>query len=289
MRLESYESEEHQKMVRSLLNGRFENTAFCVLAPDGETRLSGTGRSPSMGLRSGGRRGPGRGRGSDDSVITSMNGIAKKYRMRGDAEEAVVQDFHTFRQALNVASGDQRLLFLVLAPEKERAELRKRLRRVFADSEIVGRFHTDFAETKEDAKWHEGIKGVNSGTKAGMYVVRADAFGQSGKLMTSLPIDAKEEEIKGSLLKANRSFASDEERKVYRDHVSEGRREGIFFENGMPYGEDRDGDGKIDHRGGLNRRGPEGRGPRGRGEGRGREGRRSRGPGQAERPRERRE
>jgi len=31
VRLESYESEEHQKLVRAFLDGRFENTAFCLL------------------------------------------------------------------------------------------------------------------------------------------------------------------------------------------------------------------------------------------------------------------
>jgi hypothetical protein len=50
VRLESYESKEHQDMVRSFLDGRFENTAFCILAPDGKERLSGTGRSPNAGL-----------------------------------------------------------------------------------------------------------------------------------------------------------------------------------------------------------------------------------------------
>ena len=265
VRLESYESEEHQKMVRSFLNGRFENTAFCLLAPDAVTRLSGTGRGPAMGLRSGGRgaRGPGGGKGSNDSVIEAMNTIAKKYRTKGKREEAVVQDFHSFRQGLNVASGDQRLFLYVVAPEKERRELRESLRVVLGDQEIVGRFHTDFAETRVDAKWRDAVKGAQS--KSSLYIIRADKFGQKGSVMASLAMEATSKEIKSALLKANAEFAKTEKRKVYSEHVSKGRREQVYFENGVAYGEDRDGDGEIDHRGGRGGAGRPGGGPRGRG------------------------
>ncbi|NNE93410.1 MAG: hypothetical protein HKN23_17330, partial [Verrucomicrobiales bacterium] len=58
MRLESYESKEHQDMVRTFLNGSFANTAFCLLSPDGKERLSGSGRGPEQALL---RRGGGGG------------------------------------------------------------------------------------------------------------------------------------------------------------------------------------------------------------------------------------
>ena len=56
-----------------------------------------------------------------------------------------------------------------------------------------------------------------------------------------------ENEIKTAMLNANKTFASREDRKTYQDHVTSGRRQGIYFENEIPYGEDRDGDGKIDN------------------------------------------
>ena len=230
-------------MVRKYLNGRFANTAFCVLSPDGEERLSGTGRSPAMGLAPrGGRRGPD---GDDDVVMEAMERIAKNYRPKGDPNTPVVQDFHSFRQALNVASGDQRLLLFVAAPAAEREGLRKSLRPVMGDPDIIGRFHADFGDTP-DAEWAENIDGAKS--KPGMFIVRAGKFGQDGKLLAQLPLDATAAEIKASLLKANAEFAKTEERKVYRDHVSQGKRQRVYFENGMPYGEDRDGDGVIDQR-----------------------------------------
>jgi hypothetical protein len=83
--------------------------------------------------------------------------------------------------------------------------------------------------------------------------------------MKSLPMEATSKEIKNALLNANAEFAKTEKRKVYSEHVSEGRREQVYFENGVAYGEDRDGDGEIDHRGGRGGAGRPGGGPRGRG------------------------
>ena len=56
-------------MVRKFLDGRFENTAFCILAPDGETQLSGTGRGPEQALRRG------RGRLDDENVVTRARNL----------------------------------------------------------------------------------------------------------------------------------------------------------------------------------------------------------------------
>ncbi|MGI9243187.1 MAG: hypothetical protein ACR2RV_20485 [Verrucomicrobiales bacterium] len=257
VRLESYESEEHQKMVRSFLDGRFENTAFCLLAPDGEERLSRTGRAPWMAFRT--RGGP-RGRGGDTEVkskISEMEKVADAYPAKGDAGKPVVQDFHSFKQSLNVASGDQRLLLFIAAPEKRQEALEKALRPIFGDEAVVGRFHCDFLSEDADEKWSDVVDGASS--EDGLFIIQSDEFGQAGKVLKQLPPDAQAAEVTAALLKANREFATQEERKVYKDHVAKGRREGVEFETVMPYGEDRDGDGVIDHRGGR------GRGPGGEG------------------------
>jgi len=263
VRLESYESLEHQDLVRSFLGGRFENTAFCILAPDAEERLSGTGRSPNQGLASG--RGPGR-KSGDDGVIESMEKIAKSYRPRGKENEMTLQDFHTFRQALNVASGDQRLLLFVSAPEADQAKVKEALKPVFAHEDVIGKFHLDFADAAADEKWGDLIK--KSPSKPSIVLIHADEFGQSGRAIDELPLNASPKDIKDALLKANEGFAVAEVRKDYGDHVSAGRRERIHFENEMEYGEDRDGDGEIDHRGGDGKSGKGMKGKGGKGKGR---------------------
>jgi hypothetical protein len=246
-------------MVRSFLNGRFENTAFCLLSPDGKQRLSRSGRAPWMAFNT--RRGPhGRTGESEKVTVPAMENVAKKYKPKGDVKTPVVQDFHSFRQALNVASGDQRLLLFVSAPEDDQKQIRKTLSPVMGDTRIVGRFHSDFLGKQGDEKWEEAISGVGSKTKSAIFVIQSGKFGQKGSVLEQLPIGANASEIKTALLNANMSFAKKEKRKVYSDHVAEGRRKRIYFEGGVEYGEDRDGDGKIDHRGGGRRPG----GPGGR-------------------------
>ncbi len=67
--------------------------------------------------------------------------------------------------------------------------------------------------------------------------------------MKALPLDTKTDDLKEALLKANEAFAETTAKKNYRDHVQQGRRQGIEWTMPMEFGEDRDGDGKIDHRG----------------------------------------
>jgi len=247
VRLESYESIEHQKIVRSFLDGRFENTAFCLLSPDGQKRLSRSGRSPWMAFSTVGPRiSP---TALERSTVAAMETAAKNYATTGNLDTPVVQDFHSFRQALNVASGDQRLLLFVAAPAAEREEIRKKLSPVVGDPNVVGRFHVDFIEDEGDEKWSAAVSGIEPASKPTIFVIRSDKFGQDGTVLKQLPSDATPAAITTALLSANELFAKDEVRKVYSEHVSEGRRKRVFFEGGVEYGEDRDGDGKIDHRG----------------------------------------
>jgi len=265
VRLESFENKEYHDMVRSFLNGRFANTAFCILAPDGKERLTRAGRGPSHGLSS---RGPGPGAEKEESnaeIIEAMEDIAKSYRPRGKEDELTLQDFHTFRQALNVASGDQRLLLFVAASAGDQEKIADTLKPVFADEAVIGRYHLDFANAATDAEWADVVDGVKG--KSGLVIIRSGQFGLKGKVMDQLPLSATGVEIKAALSEANAEFAKEEVRKVYGEHVSQGRRTGVTFENEMPYGEDRDGDGEIDHRGGAGKGGEKGKGKGGKGKG----------------------
>ena len=241
-------------MVRSFLDGRFENTAFCLLAPDGKERLSRSSRAPNMALSE--RRGPPRGAAGleNEFGIAAMDKVAKNYTTNGDPKKPEPQDFHSFRQALNVASGHQRLLLFISMPEDKQGTIKPNISQVLGDPDIVGKFHTDFYSNTSDQQWTEVIEGEKS--KAGIFIIHADTFGQNGEVIQQLPADAKPAEIKSALLEANQKFATMEQRKVYGSHVAAGRRQGAYFEGGVEYGEDRDGDGKIDHRGGGGGRRP---------------------------------
>ena len=231
-------------MVRSLLNGAYANTAFCIFDPQGEQHLSRSGRSPSQVI---GRRSSE----SNDRVIKEMKRIASGYKPKSDGT-AELQDFLSFRQALNVASADQRLLVFVNADKATVEKLSPTLKKLFADKDIIGRFHLDIAG-EDDGQWGKVI--ADAPPEPAIHVIRAGKFGLDGTAVSKLSLDTSLEDLKKNLLAENKKFSEVESRKDYADHVRAGRRQGIEFKSEIPYGEDRDGDGKIDQRGGRNRGG----------------------------------
>ncbi len=230
------------------MNGIYVNTAFVLFDPTGEEHLSRTGRSPAQVL--------GRWRSnSTDSIIRHLESTTLRYQQKGKPNDAVLQDFLSFRQALNVASADQRLLVFVNADESAIKKLTPSLKELFADEDVIGRFHLDLAG-QADATWVDAVKGSESAPA--INIIRAGKFGMDGAIMSRLPLDVPLESLKAKLLADNKEFGLTEERKVYASHVMEGKRKGIEFELEIPYGEDRDGDGEIDRsrsRGGSSGRG----------------------------------
>ena len=112
------------------------------------------------------------------------------------------------------------------------------------DDEVIGRFHYDFES--DAGAWEKILTG--NGSPSHIKIIVPDTFGQSGKVVKSLALDTKAEDLKKALLEANETFAKTTAKKNYNTHVKEGRSEGIEWTMPMAFGEDRDGDGKIDER-----------------------------------------
>lgn len=237
VRIDSYDSEENQKIVRSHLNGAFANTAFCILAPDGEERLTRSGRGPGQAV-------------GDRNFAETLDRIAAKYKSKGKPLEAALPDFPSFKLALNVSAADQRALVLVTGSEDELTRAEKRLRSVAWHPSVAGRLHFDLDATGD---WKEPLAQEKE-AGAGIYIVKPGAYGLKGDVIKRLSHKASTDEILTAIAKANARFAESTEKKVYSEHVATGRRKGITIEMAMPHGEDRDGDGEIDQRRGRNRR-----------------------------------
>jgi hypothetical protein len=201
-----------------------------MLAPDGQKWLTKASRGPEHVF---GRR----------SATQQIQRFAIQYPAKADPSDAIVQDFHTFRQALNVASAGQRVFVLVYAPSEKTDHLRQSLKPVANADEVVGRFHFDF-ETSSD--WVEKIEGASD--KPGIFIITPGEFGLKGKLLERIPIEASSATLTAALMRANQAYAKSTPKKVYSSHVAKGRREGVYFEGAVPYGEDRDGDGEIDRK-----------------------------------------
>ena len=122
-------------MVRKLLDGRFENSIFTIFAPDGETQLTEAGRGPNQVFG-----GPPH---QNASKVAGMKAIADKYEATGDPSASVLQDFHSFGQALNVAAAEQRVLVVLQGDEEALAKAKGMLRPLATSAELIGRFHYD--------------------------------------------------------------------------------------------------------------------------------------------------
>jgi hypothetical protein len=114
----------------------------------------------------------------------------------------------------------------------------------------VGRFNYDFESDSES--WTAPISSKSK--KSGFYIVRPGEFGLEGEIVKLLPLNTSKETLLQEMAVANRDYAKRTKKKVYSSHVVEGRKQGKRIEMAMPFGEDRDGDGKIDHRGGAGNR-----------------------------------
>ncbi|MDA7514467.1 hypothetical protein N8513_00545 [bacterium] len=157
-------------------------------------------------------------------------------------------DFGTFRMALNIASGDQRVLVLQAGENKE---ANANLSAAASSDLMIGRFHYDVE--KDASKWSEVIEGEKS--TEGIFLINPDQFGQKGSVIAQLPLSASRQEIAKAMQEANATYIETTEKKTYSEHVKAGRRAGVYFEMPVEFGEDRDGDGVIDHRPGKGREG----------------------------------
>jgi hypothetical protein len=224
IRLDSYESDEAQQIVRRFLNGRFANTAFCLLDPDWETELTRGGRSPNQVVRS-------------SDLAKGLKKVAAKYREKGRRGNAVVPSHPEIRMAVNFAAADEQLLVVVKASKSDMEAAKERLQKFTNDPAIIGRFHYFFEESQ----------------RPGIELLQPDAYGQEARRLTKFPLATKISDLKAEILKQNERYGAETKRKVYRDHVRRGRRLEIEWKMPMEYGEDRDGDGEIDYRGGARR------------------------------------
>ena len=170
-----------------------------------------------------------------------MYRIADDYEPTGSEEAAVLQEFNSFRQALNVASADQRLLVFVNTIDETAIQ---NLQTTFSDENVVGKFHLDIINPQTDGNWGKAITGANE--QPAIFVIQSGQFGIDGKAIKQLPLGSKPDEIKLALAECNQQFAQVETRKDYGTHVAQGRRQRVYFENEIPYGEDRNRGGSAD-------------------------------------------
>lgn len=213
------------------------------MSPEGVELTRKGSRSPLMTFR------------SVKGATNAMDLYLIDYEPRGESSNPVPQDFDSLRQAINIASADQRPLVLISTKEANTKNAKELIGSIAFDEDIVGRFHFDFASNPSE--WDKKLVDANGKTitflKEGIHILYADEFGLKAKLVKTLSPKIKPQNLKNVLISANKHFAKVTPVKNYNDHVRKGKALGIVFDMAMPYGEDRDGDGIIDRRGGIGR------------------------------------
>lgn len=228
-RLGTYENAAEAKLLTGIFVGRsgeLENTTFVLLAPDGKTTISRAGRGPKFLMR--GRHG------DADELTKIIRDTAAKYRPKKKA--AALPQTYDMRRALNIAACDKQPLVIVRASSTaKRAVLEKRLAVLAWKDEFVGRFHYAVVDPKADKTAKptlKEIKDLPSGD--GVYVVRPGKFGITGEVIAKLPAKASDEKLHALLLKTDREYTAAGTARHHRDHVRDGRRNGIEWETEIP-------------------------------------------------------
>ena len=225
VRFDSYENDETMDAIRELLNGRLANTACTVLAPDGKSRLSGSGRSLHQLF-------------GDRFIEAELARIAKQYPGRNMDELPLTPDFTAVRESVNMSACDGRPLVIAWASsETERAAMEKQLRPLAWSEEFIGRVHWDM--TVGDS-FRSLIPNSLAG-ESGVIVVQPEPYGRTATVIGAIDLDLSLEDQQWVLRRAVERFEEQFEKLPYEQHVQAGLRQGIEWDEAVEMGERDDG------------------------------------------------
>jgi len=216
VRLATYEDPVEAKFVQALVrthSGELENTAFCLLAPDGKKKLSRAARGTEQVY--------------DDAaaMAADMRRVVGLY-----SPKAVLTSLPLVanpRLALDVAAADGLPLVVIVGTDTAaRQRSHDRLAKIAWTKELIGRFVYAEGSVKDVL----GVTGIS--IDVGMMVIAPDRFGQKGTVLRQVGAEAAAEKVAESLRGALDEFKPSSN--AFRTHVREGQRLGVFWETRVP-------------------------------------------------------
>ncbi len=207
------------KSLGSSATGGLLNTAFAILAPDGKTVLTGTGRSPRQVFR-----------GSEevtlDHLLATMEEIRNRYEPRKSSPPPALPYLADLRIALNVASCDDQPLVIVKAKSPSRRKSLERLLAPLAWSpDLRGRFAFAHAsDTESDSEMLDAITGAPASDA--ILVVQPGVYGTRGTVIASTTRLSKDA-VRNVLERGKTAYRSMEKD---RGTVRAGKRRGLRWE-----------------------------------------------------------
>jgi hypothetical protein len=225
VRLATYESASEAVVLKSFFVGRsgeLENSTFAILAPDGKTKLTRAGRSPSFAY--------GRNASAPAAMAAEMNRLAKRYPgKRAALKAAPLPLVADVRLGINIAACDSLPLVVVVGKDAaQRAKLEKTLAPVAWDEANLGAFIYASTHEVKDLKPLTKVK-----ASPGYVVVQPGVYGQDGSNLVQLPASATPKALAEALAKARKKHSA-AAKKDRRSHVRTGQREGVHWDTEIP-------------------------------------------------------
>lgn len=221
IRLLTYENMEEYKFMEGILgvrSGTLPNTVFCMLGPDGKTRLSRSGRGPFFAYR------------NAAAMASGMNLLAAKYptARKNALSDPQLPEVSRVDLALNVASCDNRPLVVTVAGDKQQLKgVNDKLLPIAWSEQFAGQFVYGSTILSEDLRPLAGAS-----EESAILVVEPGPYGVSGKVVAQLPASASADTIRESLGVALSKF--EPLVKSHRDHIQNGYNLGIEWETVVP-------------------------------------------------------
>ena len=219
IRLATYEDKKEVEFLNKIYrsrSGQLENTVFALLAADGQTKLSRSGRSPDFAFR------------GERNFIAGLNEIAKaKSNSQKRFSDATLPVTKNLDLGLNIASSDLIQLIVVVGEDEQVVQrLSQKALPLAWNEKIGGQFVFATAKTASELK----PIGLDQ-AKNGIYVVEPGPFGMSGKVVAKFDesIDIKKATEKLAALSGAYKVSKD-----YQQHVRAGISLGIEWKTETP-------------------------------------------------------
>jgi hypothetical protein len=216
VRLATYEDAAEARFLKGLLrtrSGQVENSVFCLLAPDGETRLVRAARGTEQVYA------------DAAAMAADMRRVAGRYSPKAALTSLPLVAGP--RLALGVAAADGLPLVVILGKDAAaRRRLVESVAKLAWTDALIGRF----VFAKGTAKDVRGVSDI--ALDAGVAVIAPDSFGLKGTLLRQIAADATAAKLAEELRAAAADYKAPA--KSFRTHVREGQRLGVFWETRVP-------------------------------------------------------
>lgn len=193
--------------------GQLRNFGYCLLSPDGKTKLRRSTRGPNFLYA------------NSAAMAADLRLISARYKgttTAGTANRSVPQ-MKSVRLGINVASCDGLPSVVVFGTDQAEVDsLNQKLSAVIWDEQLAGKFIYASTTNPVDLKIISGAV-----FQSGILIIKPDAFGIKGQLIKTISPEVTDTQLRQSLLNAANTFTRIS--KTHGLHVRNGRQTGTIW------------------------------------------------------------